>query len=87
MTIKIGRQLVPSHAHFFQKSPDQNFEILILFHRVKKSNNYVFEDNLIPSQYPGEGLQVINFDQSLHTALVIGKYTDIFMGDISGGRG
>ena len=26
----------------------------------------------------GEGLQVTNFDQCLHTVMVIGKYTDVF---------
>ena len=33
---------------------------------------------LTPSQSLGEGLQVTNFDQSLHIAMVIGKCTVIF---------
>jgi hypothetical protein len=33
---------------FFPKSPDQNLKIVILFSVVEKSNNYVFEDALIP---------------------------------------
>ena len=32
---------------FLPKSPDQNFEIAILFSIVKISNNHFFEDNLI----------------------------------------
>ena len=28
----------------------------------------------------GEGLQVTNFDQCLHTVMVIGKRTDVFSG-------
>ena len=32
---------------FLPKSSDQNFEITILFNIVEKSNNYVFEDELI----------------------------------------
>ena len=33
---------------FFPKSPDQNLEMATLFSIVEKSNNYVFEDDLIP---------------------------------------
>ena len=32
----------------------------------------------------GEGLQVTNFDQFLHTVMVIGKCTDVFQGDYFG---
>jgi len=35
--------------------------------------------------FPGEGLQVMNFAYCFHIVLVIGKYTDIFKGDFSGG--
>jgi hypothetical protein len=40
---------------------------------VGKCNNYVVEDDLIPPQSPGEGLQVMNFAQYLHIVLVIGS--------------
>ena len=30
---------------------------------------------------PGEGLQVTNFDQCLHTVMVIGECTDVFWGE------
>ena len=33
-----------------------------------------------PPQSLGEGLQVTNFDQCLHTVMVIGKCTDVFRG-------
>ena len=33
-----------------------------------------------PSQSLGEGLQVTNFDQCLHTVMVLGKCTDVFRG-------
>ena len=42
----------PPTLIFFPKSPGENFEIAILFSIVKKSNNYVFEDDLIPHR-PG----------------------------------
>ena len=35
-----------------------------------------------PPQSLGEGLQVTNFDQCLHTVMVIGKCTDVFRGII-----
>ena len=50
--------LGPSHAHFFLRSPDQNFEIVILFSKVEKSNNYVFEDDLIPRSARGKGCEL-----------------------------
>ena len=91
---KIGGQLAPpphfsifSHAHFFLKPLGQNFEIAILFSIVEKSDKYVFEDDLIPQRPPEEVLQVVNFAHCLHIVLVIGKYTDVFRGIISGGRG
>ena len=33
-----------------------------------------------PPQSLGKGLQVTNFDQCLHTVMVIGKCTDVFRG-------
>ena len=33
-----------------------------------------------PSQSLGEGLQVTNFDQCLHTVMVTGKCTDVIRG-------
>ena len=36
---------------------------------------------------PGEGLQVLNFANCLHIALVIGKYIDVSRGDFTGGEG
>ena len=62
---------------FFPESPDQNLEVTILFSIVEISNNYVFEDDIIPHK---EALQVMNFDHCLHIVLVIGKYTDVFRG-------
>ena len=38
---------------FSPKSPDEKFNIAILFSVVEKSNNYIFEDDF--QQYPGEG--------------------------------
>ena len=35
---------------------------------------------ILPPQSPREGLQVTNFDQCLHTVMVIGKRTDVFSG-------
>ena len=35
----------------------------------------------------GEGLKFINFTHCLQIVLVIGKYTDVFGGDFSGGKG
>ena len=79
MTKKIGGHLGPPHARFFPKSTDQNFEIAILFRIVENHNNYVFGDDL-PPQSLGEGLQVTNFDQCLHTVMVTGKCTDVIRG-------
>ena len=36
-------------------SPDQNFEIAILFSMVGKYNSYVFEEDLIPHSARGKG--------------------------------
>ena len=43
----IGGKLGPLPLYFFAKSPDQKFEISILFNIVKKSNNYVFDEDSI----------------------------------------
>ena len=48
MTNKWEGNYAPSHAHFFPKSPDQNFEIGILFRIVEKFIKYLFDDDLIP---------------------------------------
>ena len=37
-----------------------------------------------PPQSLGERLQFTNFDQSLHTIMVIGKRKDVFRGDLFG---
>ena len=68
----------PPTLIIFPKSTDQNSEIAILFNVVKKPYNYVFGDDLLPLQSPWEGLQVRNFDQCLHIAMVIGKCTGVF---------
>ena len=61
---------------FSPKSPDQNFEIAILFSLV--------ENLIIYSPHsPGEGLQVTNFDRCLHTVMVIIKFTNVFRGTFS----
>ena len=44
---KIGGQVGNLQTSFFRKSADQNFEIAILFNTVKKTNNHMFEDDLI----------------------------------------
>ena len=53
-----------------------------MFPIVQNHNNYVFGDDLPPPPPKplGEGLQVTNFDQCLHTVMVIGKCTDVFRG-------
>ena len=81
MTKKIGGHLGPPPTLIFSpKSTDQNFEIAILFHIVENHNNYVFGDDLLHPQSLGEGLQVTNFDQCLHTVMVTGKCTDVIRG-------
>ena len=40
-----------------------------------------------PQQSLGERLQVTNFNQSLHTVMVIGKRTDVFRGSFWFGLG
>ena len=42
---KLEGNWASSHALFFPNSPDQNFEIVILFSIIEKSNNYVFGDD------------------------------------------
>ena len=70
MTKKIGGHLGSLPRSFSPKSTDQNFEIAILFSIVETHNNYVF----------GGALLKLNFDQCLHTVMVIGKCTDLFRG-------
>jgi len=41
---KIGGQLAPSHAPFFSKLSDQNFEIAIFFSIAERPNNFAFGD-------------------------------------------
>ena len=52
---KIGGQLGPLPRSFSPKSPDQNFEIAILFSIVEISSNYSFEDDLILHSPRGKG--------------------------------
>ena len=74
----------PPTLIFSPKSTDQHFEIAISFRTVENHNNYVFGNDLLPPQSLGEGLQVTNFDQCLHTIMVIGKCTDVFQGNVFG---
>ena len=83
---KIRWHLGPLPRSFFPKSTDQNFEMAILFHIVENHNNYVFGNDL-PPQSLGEGLQVTNFDQCLHTVMVSGKCTDVIRGNFWFGCG
>ena len=45
---------------------------------VEKSNNFVFEYDLIHHSSLGKGFKIINFFHCLHIVLVIGKHTDVF---------
>ena len=67
---EIGGQQDPSCTHFFPKSPDQNFEIVIFFSIFEISNNYIFHDDLqsrsrgnpvpvpVPPQSRGKGCKL-----------------------------
>jgi len=57
---KLEGNKAPSHVNFFPKTPNQNFEMAILFSIVEKFINYVLEDDVIP-RFPREELQVVNF--------------------------
>ena len=46
--LKIGGLLGPLPRSFFPISLDQISEIVILLNTIEQSNNYVFEDDLIP---------------------------------------
>ena len=70
----------PPTLIFSSKSPDQNFEIAILFNIVKKPKNYVFGDDLLPHSPRGRGHKLQNSNQCLHIVMVIGKCTDTFRG-------
>ena len=47
---KLEGNYAPSHATFFPKSSDQNFEIAIMFRIVEKPNNYFFGYNMTSSR-------------------------------------
>ena len=51
---KLEGTQAPSHAHFFPKSTDENFEIAILFSIVKKHNKMYLGTTYSPI-VPGEG--------------------------------
>ena len=48
----------PPTLIFFQKSPDQNSKIAILFTIVEKPNDYVFMDDLLPCSVRGRGCKL-----------------------------
>ena len=55
---KIGGLLGPLPRSFYPKSPNQIFELAILLSIVEISNNYVFEDDLIPHSPQGKGCKL-----------------------------
>ena len=67
----------PPTFFFLPKSPDQNFEIAILFSIVKNILTLSL-GSTYSSTVPGEGLQVTSFDQCLHTVMVNWKCTVVF---------
>ena len=65
---------------FFPKVTGSKFGDSLSVQLSRKLSNYVFEDDLIPPQSPGKGLQVTNLDHCLHIVRVIMKCTDVFRG-------
>ena len=86
MTKKTGGQLCPLPRSFFPKSSDQRFKSAILFCVVKKSNNYVFEDDLIPQSPRGKGCKLWTFPIVYIQYCLLGS-TLTFLGGIFAGSG
>ena len=84
---EIGGQLGPLPGSFSSNVADQNFEIAILYNIVNKSNDCVFEDELIPQSPWRKSDKLWALPHCLHTVFVIGKYIEFFKGIFSGGGG